>query len=102
MASSSGRGSRLKKLAKAIPDQGEVYAAIRALLKEETAFADYAIAIIGASLLGRTLELPMLGRFVELTTDEQNQLFTYSNNVPLADFSSRIKIRFAMYLFGRY
>ena len=43
----------------------------------------------------------MKGRFVALTKDEEKRLFAYEFQGPLADFSSRIKLGYAMYLFGR-
>jgi DNA-binding MltR family transcriptional regulator len=43
----------------------------------------------------------MKGRFVDLTDDEEKRLFNSEFRGPLSEFSARIKVGFAMYLFGR-
>jgi len=43
----------------------------------------------------------MKWRFVDLTPEEEKRLFNYEFNGPIADFSARIRIGYAMYLFGR-
>src|SRR6266446_1466456 len=59
--------SRLKKLAKNSPSEQEMHNTLHALEVENTPFADYAIAIIGASYIERSIEISMKGRFVDLT-----------------------------------
>ena len=79
----------------------EIYHALNALAAENSAFADYAIAIIGAAYVERSIELSMKGRFVMLKQEEEKRLFNYDSDGPLSDLSAKIKVGFAMYLFGR-
>jgi hypothetical protein len=96
----SGPRARLKKLAQEIPPMGEVRKLLLALEMENTPLSDYAIALIGASLVERTLQASIEARFIRLTEDEQRRLFSYEHRGPLADFSARIKIGYAMGAFG--
>jgi len=58
MASDARGSSRIKKLAKAMPDEQDVYNTLHALEKENSPFADYAIAIIGAGYLNELWRFP--------------------------------------------
>ena len=56
-------------------------------------------AIIGAAVVEKYLTLAIAHRFVELTETDQNGLFDGSG--PLATFAAKIRIGFAMGVFGR-
>jgi hypothetical protein len=93
--------SLLKKFAKALPSEQDVYNVLDLLKRENSPFADYAIAMIGASYLERSIAISMIGRFVDLNPEEERRLFSFDADGPLATFSARIKVGYAMYLFGR-
>jgi len=97
--SSKKSSSRLKQLAKMIPSDNDVVSVISSLLSQDTPFADYATAVISVSLLERCIKNAMLGRFVDLSTDEESRLFV-GEEAPLGSFSARIKVGYAIYLFG--
>ena len=92
---------RLKQLADEIPDENAVRDVLRSLESADSALADYSIALIGASVLERALEVAILSRFRRLREKERKQLFSYENRGPLADFSSRIKMAYALDIYGR-
>lgn len=100
MTGLSSAAKRLKKLAAEIPDDWVVRSCMQALEAADNAFADHAIALIGASVVGKALEVAIRSRFIDLTKEEYNRLFTYENNGPLADLSARIKIAQALGVFG--
>jgi DNA-binding MltR family transcriptional regulator len=70
-----------------------------ALDSHKDVFADYAIAVVGAGLIEKALEAVILTRFVDLDSDERSSIFEYKNG-PLSDLSSKIKIAYALGLFG--
>lgn len=91
---------RLRQLADAIPSDSETHAIMLALESQQHAFGDYAIAIICAGVVERALEAVILTRFVGLNKDECNGLFSYNCNGPLNDLSARIKVAYALGIFG--
>jgi hypothetical protein len=101
MAKQSTAKKRLKKLAHAIPSVTETHTIMLALESKQHAFGDYAIAIIGAGLIEKALEAIILGRFVNLSPDERNSIFNHENNGPLGDLSAKIKVAYALGLFGQ-
>jgi DNA-binding MltR family transcriptional regulator len=72
-----------------------------ALESQQHAFGDYAIAVIGAGLIEKALEAVILARLIKLSDDERNSIFKYERNGPLGDLSARIKVAFALGLFGQ-
>jgi hypothetical protein len=62
--------------------------------------SDYAVAIIGSSIVERALEVALLSRFVPLNKDEVDRLFSYDTNGPLANFGARSRMGVALGLFG--
>ena len=98
---SSPRRPSIKTLQNRSYTEEEIYHALNALAAENSAFADYAIAIIGAAYVERSIEISMRGRFVTLTQEEEKRLFNYDYDGPLSDLAAKIKVGFAMYLFGR-
>jgi DNA-binding MltR family transcriptional regulator len=101
VTSTPRRPSYVKKLAKQIPDEKKATRILHGLQLEKTALADYAIAIIGAELVNGALEARLLGCFRQLDEKtERPAIFSYEKNGPLADFSARIKIAYALKLFG--
>jgi hypothetical protein len=99
MASVTSALKRLKALAKVIPDETRIRGLLRVIENRQTG-SDYAVAIIGASLVERALEVAILSRFVVMTKDERNRLFSYEAKGPLADFAARIRMAAALGLFG--
>jgi hypothetical protein len=91
---------RLKKLSKEIPDDGIIRLTIQDLSREDSTYADHAIALIGASHLEKALEIGIRSRFISLTDDDAARLFEYDHRGPLADFSARIKIAHALGFIG--
>jgi DNA-binding MltR family transcriptional regulator len=99
MTSRSRRPSHVKKLAKDVPDPARIGRILARLDSEDSHLADYAIAMIGAELLSGALQAAIVGRFRKFDTDDEiKELF--ENRGPLADLSSRIKLAYALDLFG--
>src|SRR5271169_5950257 len=99
MAKTPTPRQRLRKLAEAIPTDSATHAIMVALDSHKDVFADYAIAVVGAGLIEKALEAVILTRFVDLDSDERSSIFEYKNG-PLSDLSSKIKIAYALGLFG--
>jgi len=91
---------RLKALAKTIPDEHAIRGLLR-LLENRTTGSDYAVAIIGASLIERALEAAILSRFAAIDTEERARLFGFEQKGPLADMGLRNRIGLALGLYGR-
>lgn len=91
---------RLTELANAIPSDTAIHATMIALESTQDAFADYAIAVVGAGLVEKALEVVILTRFVALKPDERESIFDYIKQGPLCDLSSRTKISYALGRFG--
>lgn len=62
--------------------------------------SDYAVAIIGASLVERALEVAIVARFVPLDKDNRKRMFSYEQKGPLADLGARNRMGFALGLYG--
>jgi hypothetical protein len=99
MTSKSSTLKRLKALAKTIPDEPIIRGLLRLIENRHTG-SDYAVAIIGASMIERALEVAILSRFVVLTKDQRSRLFAYEQKGPLADFAARSRFGAALGLFG--
>ena len=101
MAAVSSLTKRLKKLAAEIPDDRTVRDLLQSLEPEDNAFADHAIALIGASVVAKALEVAILSRLISLKEDERKRIFSYDDQGPLSDLAARIKIAYALGIFGR-
>jgi hypothetical protein len=101
MASSSTPASRLKKLVKELPDKQEVLNALMTLQVEDTHTSDRTTAIVGASFLERALETAIVTKFVHyLGNEERLDLFDGDRGAPLGSFSARIRIAYALGVYG--
>jgi hypothetical protein len=93
----------LKALAKEIPDDSRIRGQLR-LIEDRHLGADYAIAIIGASLIERALETAIVARFVPLDTKAgkalRKWLFSFQQKGPLADLGARSRFGLALGLYG--
>src|ERR1700730_13214666 len=96
MAKTRTPKQRLTELANAIPSDTAIHATMIALDSQQDSFADYAIAVVGAGLIEKALEVVILTRFVALNSDERGSIFDYIKQGPLCDLSSRIKISYAL------
>jgi hypothetical protein len=81
----------LKELARAIPSPTETHAIMLALESQQHSFGDYAIAIIGASLVEKALEASIL-----VSSNKTGQL----NSSGRRDLADKIKRAYALGLFG--
>lgn len=100
MSSNSSITKRLKALAKEIPDEPKIRGMLR-LIEQRHLGSDYAVALMGASLIERALDAAILSRFVILDQDGRNRLFDYTHQGPLADFAARSRMGAALGLYGR-
>jgi hypothetical protein len=101
MSSASTPASRLKKLIKELPDQHDVLKTLKALQGEDTHNADRATAIIGGSFLESALETLILSRLIHnLGKDGRLELFDGERGAPLGSFSARIKMAYALGIYG--
>jgi hypothetical protein len=100
MTKKSTPKQRLKDFSDAIPSDTATHAIMLALESQQHDFGDYAIAVIGAGLLEKALEAVILIRFIELKPSERDSLFDYQRQGPLCDLSARIKVAYALGVFG--
>jgi len=61
---------------------------------------DRAVALMCASTIEEALKVALRTHFVELTTDEDNHIFCEDQDSPLATFSSKIRLGYAMGVYG--
>ena len=101
MAGASSPARRLKKLAAEIPDDKTVLNVLNLLEPVDMLFADHTIALIGASVVEKALEIAILAYLIPVTEDERKRMFSYDYQGPLADLAARIKIGYALGIFGR-
>jgi hypothetical protein len=99
MVSKSSTLKHLKALAKEVPDERRIRGLLRRM-ENRNLGSDYAVAIIGASLIERALEAAILSRFVPLDKDDRSRLFGYEQKGPLADMAARIRMGAALGLYG--
>lgn len=100
MTSKPTPSSRLKRLAKGVPSPLEVHNMFGELDRAKGHTGDRATAILGASFLDHALETVLLGRYVPLDPDEQSLLFDGNRGGPLSTFSSKIRVAYAMGIYG--
>lgn len=91
---------RLRALAAEIPSDRALRANLIALDELDGAFSDHAIALMGASIVEKALEVAVLSQLIVLTADERSRLFDYDKRGPLSDLSAKIKIGYALGIFG--
>jgi hypothetical protein len=100
MASKSTAASRLKKLAKQIPDDAEFLRTLLTWQAHNDHAADRAIAIVGAAFVEYALKIAILSRLRPLKKAEVVELFE-GESAPLRSFSGRIRLGHAMGIFGQ-
>ena len=101
MASESKGFTRLKKLSKEIPPEQDVLKLLRSLTSIDHHAADRAAAIVGGTLLEAALGTAIESKFVPLDRKtERPMLFDGEKNGPISTFSSRIRIGYALGLYG--
>jgi hypothetical protein len=100
MAAKTSAFARLKALAKEIPDEPRIRGLLR-LIENRHLGSDYAVAIIGASLVERALEAAIVARFVPLDKDQRSRLFNYERRGPLAELGTRNLFGAALGLYGQ-
>jgi len=97
----SPAAKRLKALAAEIPSDATVRHILQTLEPEENAFADHSIALIGASVVDKGLEVAIRARLTPTEDDpEVKSIFSYDHSGPLAELSARIKMAYVMKIFG--
>jgi hypothetical protein len=99
MAAKSSSLARLKALAKEIPDEPKIRGLLR-VIENRHLGSDYAVAIIGASLIERALQAAILSRLVPLGEDDRNRVFNFEQKGPLADMAARNRMGAALGLYG--
>jgi hypothetical protein len=99
-ADPSEASESLKSLASEIPDDSRIRGLLR-VIENRHLGSDYAIAIIGASLIERALEAAILGRFVPLEVKHRNWMFSFRQRGPLADLGARSRFALALGLYGQ-
>jgi hypothetical protein len=98
MASKSSSSKRLKKLADEIPPDAAVQTHLDVM--EDQAYADHAVAMMGAGLIEKALEVAILSRLIPMNNEDRSRLFSYDHRGPLSDLSARIRMGLAMGLYG--
>jgi Mannitol repressor len=99
MVSRSATFEALNALAKEIPEDSKIRGLLR-IIESRHLGSDYAIAIIGASLVERALEAAILARFVPLGDRDRNWMFSFQEKGPLADLGARSRFGLALGLYG--
>jgi hypothetical protein len=100
MAYSSAAFEALNALAKEIPDESKIRGLLR-VIENRHIGSDYAVAIIGSSLVERALEAAILARFVPLGKGDRNLMFSFQQKGPLADLGARSRFGLALGLYGK-
>ena len=96
MTSRSKRRSSLKSLIKNVPSNDEM-GQICLELKD---YDDYAAVVVGLSLLDRALQFALLGKLIQLSSEDRDRLFSDGENAPLSTLSSKIAVAHALGLYG--
>ncbi len=99
MASSS-QAKRLRKLASEISSEFVTEATLKVLHDEDTFLADTAIVLLAGTMIETALEVALLAKFRPLGPDERLALFAYEKRGPISDLSAKIKMGYAMSLYG--
>ena len=86
----------LKRLLKRVPTSREV----SDLAWELSSHTDDTVALSACSLLDHALRDAIASKFVELTSAELNELFSEANGGALATLTSKIRLAYALGLFG--
>ncbi|MEK7994702.1 MAG: MltR family transcriptional regulator [Planctomycetota bacterium] len=96
----SSAKKRLRTYAREVPPDAAVQAVFMALEPQHNAYADHAIAVIGASYVEKALEAAIAARLVPMPIDDRAGLFDYNQNGPMAELSARIKMARALGIVG--
>jgi hypothetical protein len=97
-SSKSSPSRRLKKLAAEIPPDRVIHLHLSALKHMD--FADHAVAMMGAGLIEKALEVAILSRMIPMSNEDRERLFSYDHRGPLSDLSTRIRMGLAMGIYG--
>lgn len=101
MSKTSEAVKRLKRLAAEIPDDIEIRMTLQLLEEKENAFTDHSIAMIGASVVDKALEVAIRSRLSPSKEDPNAQsIFSFDRKGPLADLAAKIKMAHAMDIVG--
>jgi len=92
--------SRLRALGAEIKSEYIADASIEVLLNQKTFLADTALVLLAATRIEGALEVAILAKMRPLNSTERKGLFEYTHNGPLCDFDARIKIAYALGVFG--
>jgi DNA-binding MltR family transcriptional regulator len=92
--------SRLSKLSKKIPTEESLDKFVTDLRLETSSSSDRTLAIVAASILEHSLRVAILAKFVPLNEEDQSKLFDGNQNGPLATFSAKIRLAFALGIIG--
>ena len=65
-----------------------------------TEYVDRAAALVATTMVEQALETAILSHFINLSESERSELFWSDKDAPLASFSSRIRIGYALGVFG--
>jgi hypothetical protein len=98
MASKDSPLKRLKKLAAEIPPDHAIHLHLSALRHID--FADHAVAMMGAGLIEKALEVAILSRLIPMGNKDRQRLSNYDHHGPLSDLSARIRLGLAMGIYG--
>jgi hypothetical protein len=100
MASDSKGLNRLKAFAKEIPDERETVALLRELEQRQRDHSgDRAAAILGGTIIENALRVTLLARF-RPDKEGHPSLFDGDRNAPLSTFAARIRLGYALRIFG--
>jgi hypothetical protein len=98
MASSAKK--RLRNLVDQIPDDIVTINLLEGLASDQNPWVDHVIALAAATYVEKALEIGLKFRFIPLNKEQTSALFDYEKHGPLAEFSSRIKLAFALDVIG--
>jgi hypothetical protein len=91
---------RLKRFSKLVPDEGTIRALIYDLEKKDDELADYAIALICATFVEKAIEVAILAHLAPNDEEANKRIFSYDYRGPISDFSAKIKVGYAMGIYG--
>jgi hypothetical protein len=91
---------RLRRYSKQIPSEDAMRRIVQNLEREDTDYADYAIALICATFVEKALEAAILAHLAPFDEAANKRLFEYENRGPISDFSAKIKLAYSLGIFG--
>lgn len=91
----------LENISKLTPKINEAWDALKALANDKSHTADRTTAIIGGALVEHALRVGLESKFRgDLTADDRKALFSYQENGALCDLAKRVRVAYALDLFG--